>query len=428
MGNLVSLPWDGTTLGDAGPYSASEWQSAWKGMLGTGQGITVGKEQKDWGIFRKVGEAFRPSATGAANSISILEGTALINGVFVRQTSVPSIAASFDTNSSGFTRIDRVVLEANYVTQESNVVVIKGTPGASPTAPALTQSTLTKWQIPVCQVSLANGYASITQANVTDERVFIDISPGFQSYLQNQTGAEVTSGLGITRAASLDGYTLASIHNRSLWGVSQGTMANAGYGNVVAGQTRVRNTGSLTSGDFINIDTNGTFKSYNPLADYANAGPGVQMAIETTSNRYANALIFPRHLIFPRFIKTATTTQFSGSNASPTYARVGTGTSWECIITNRFGPVFVNAWFVCRNDTGGFGAFFKLYNNTTGTYISTQFSLALTGATWYIINIFGIDVAPTTAAANTYHLHGTAGGGGNWVTKEGEMWVMELGF
>lgn len=421
MGNLRSVPWNGTTLGDAGPYSAGEWQQFWESMLSTGR--------SDHGILSMYFEGFRPvyNPTTPNNNISIYRGAALVNGVLVAQDTLAATVMTFAANSSGFSRIDRVVLEANYVTQEANLIIVQGTPGASPAIPALTQNSATKWQIPVCYVTLVNGYTSVDENDITDERVFIDQPEGIQFFLQNRDGTTVSSGMGATVGPNTESFTRASRNATNNLGVIKGAYDNLTSGFMGGGHTRIRGDGSVFAiGGYATISnaTLGTYTPYTPASDYANASVMTAMTLEVSSARYVPAMVFPRLLNFNRFqYYTNTGTQLTGSNT--TLARVGTGTQWECIINVRAAPVLVHMWFVCRNDTGGFGAVFRIYNNTQSQYVSTVFDNALVGTTWFLISIWGIDFA-YAAGSNTYHLHGMAGGGGNWVTRGGSMWAMEL--
>lgn len=75
-------------------------------------------------------------------------------------------------NASGNPRIDVIALEIDTgaspddeATNVGQLVVIQGTPAASPTAPSLDAN-----QIKLAQVAVANGFTSITNANITDYR------------------------------------------------------------------------------------------------------------------------------------------------------------------------------------------------------------------------------------------------------------------
>lgn len=78
-----------------------------------------------------------------------------------------SVSKTLDTPSSD-TRIDRIVLQADWTAQTVRIAVIEGSEGGG--APALTQTDGTKWEISLAQVAVTTG-GDIQ--SLTDERVFV---------------------------------------------------------------------------------------------------------------------------------------------------------------------------------------------------------------------------------------------------------------
>jgi len=81
-------------------------------------------------------------------------------------------------NTSGNPRIDIICLKVDATvtpdgeaTNVASLVAIAGTPAASPTAPAVPDDHLL-----LAQVAVANGFASITTANITDKRTFCAVN------------------------------------------------------------------------------------------------------------------------------------------------------------------------------------------------------------------------------------------------------------
>lgn len=107
-------------------------------------------------------------------SVDVATGWGWVLGQMVINTALYNIA--IDEESSGNPRIDRIVLhnEISGGTDDITIIVLKGTPGASPEAPALTQTAST-WEISLAQLALANGYTQILTANITDERSYVTI-------------------------------------------------------------------------------------------------------------------------------------------------------------------------------------------------------------------------------------------------------------
>jgi hypothetical protein len=117
------------------------------------------------------------SANGA-NSARVATGGALVDGIMY------SNSANVDTNipsavGGGNTRIDRLVLRADWTAQTVRVTRIAGTDAASPSAPAITSSAGTTYDLKLAQV-LVDTSGTVT---ITDERVLA--RPGALSLANN---------------------------------------------------------------------------------------------------------------------------------------------------------------------------------------------------------------------------------------------------
>lgn len=104
-----------------------------------------------------------------ANTVRTATGGAMVDGVPYQND------ANVDTNipsavGGGNTRIDRLVLRTNWdnAVRTTRITRIAGTDAATPTAPAITQTPGTMYDIMLCQV-LVDTSGAVT---VTDERVF----------------------------------------------------------------------------------------------------------------------------------------------------------------------------------------------------------------------------------------------------------------
>lgn len=102
--------------------------------------------------------------TGTSTPVAVNTGAAYVYGFPYWNTASVDVAIP---TPSGNTRIDRVVLRANWTAQTVRITRIAGTEGSG-TPPALTQTDGTTWEISLAQVSITTG-GVIT---VTDERVF----------------------------------------------------------------------------------------------------------------------------------------------------------------------------------------------------------------------------------------------------------------
>lgn len=73
-------------------------------------------------------------------------------------------------NSSGSTRMDRIVLSLNRAANTLLLAVVQGVPGAG--LPSLTQVVGGNWEFPLYNVTVTNNAVSITSGNLSDVRVF----------------------------------------------------------------------------------------------------------------------------------------------------------------------------------------------------------------------------------------------------------------
>lgn len=105
--------------------------------------------------------------------VSVRKGSANINGLYVElEEDVEATIEQADTQG----RYDRIVLrhDDNNNVRATNVVVIKGTAGASPQAPSLTRNE-TVYDICLATVYVRAGATSISASDITDTRLNTDL-------------------------------------------------------------------------------------------------------------------------------------------------------------------------------------------------------------------------------------------------------------
>lgn len=105
------------------------------------------------------------AVTGASSPVAVSTGAAYVRGFPYFNTASVDVAVP---TPSGNTRIDRVVLRANWSAQTVRITRIAGTEGTG-TPPALVQTDGTTWDIPLAQASITTG-GVIT---LTDEREYL---------------------------------------------------------------------------------------------------------------------------------------------------------------------------------------------------------------------------------------------------------------
>ena len=111
-----------------------------------------------------------PTANGI-NTVKVDTGGALVDGRQYENNAAVNVNIPSSVGG-GNTRIDRIVLRANWSALTVRVTRIAGTDAASPTVPAITQVSGTTYDIKLCQV-LVNTSGAVT---VTDERVWAQLN------------------------------------------------------------------------------------------------------------------------------------------------------------------------------------------------------------------------------------------------------------
>jgi hypothetical protein len=112
-------------------------------------------------------------ANSSGREVHVRSGRACVRGHWYRLDAQTTLTIA--ANASGNPRIDRVVLRLDPSADEVTAEVLQGTPAASPSAPALTTTDTGVFEVSLAQVAVANGAASISSGNVTDERTFTDV-------------------------------------------------------------------------------------------------------------------------------------------------------------------------------------------------------------------------------------------------------------
>jgi hypothetical protein len=118
------------------------------------------------GVIRTGTTRLAVSAVGAL-SVNVAAGRAMVQGFWYSNSA--TITLPITPNSSGSTRIDRVVLALDRSANTLQVVVRAGTPGSG-LPPTLTRVVGGSWEISLAKVTVTNGTAGIAPGDVTDER------------------------------------------------------------------------------------------------------------------------------------------------------------------------------------------------------------------------------------------------------------------
>jgi microcystin-dependent protein len=150
-------------------------ETSWPFDSGTVDETTWSRMARVWGGTGIVGYAAGTSAQvygdSSGRQVKIKAGQAQVRGH--HWYSDAEVTKSIGANSSGNPRIDRVVLRLDPSANSLALAVLAGTPGSSPSAPALTQTDSGTYELSLAQVYVANGASTISAGNVTEERTFI---------------------------------------------------------------------------------------------------------------------------------------------------------------------------------------------------------------------------------------------------------------
>jgi hypothetical protein len=222
----------------------------------TGPGANVyeldwSKMARHWlpsGVIDNELNEFAVSTNDSGLDVQVASGRAWIMGHFFESDAAETLAIG--PNGSGNPRIDRVVIRLDWTANTIDLAVVAGTPAASPTAPALTQSA-TVWEIPLAQVAVANGAVNILSANITDGRGFVtglrDVAygPAFLGSDGKIPTARLTEKLALGDLSDVASTAPAS-GNGLLWDGSGWAPGAAGALALISSVTLASDTANIT--------------------------------------------------------------------------------------------------------------------------------------------------------------------------------------
>lgn len=182
----VSRPWAGTSIGDAGPYSDTQWATMFMTMIG------VGANSPNRGIVGGVDNELRVTAQSPlANAVDVQTGAALVQGRWYYSDTVASFIIA--ANGSGNPRIDTVVVRVTFASQIARLALLQGTAAATPAPPALTQNGTT-WEVTLATIDVANGFSTIGNDDIKMNRSHILVPKNIGLDLTNDSGGYIDAG------------------------------------------------------------------------------------------------------------------------------------------------------------------------------------------------------------------------------------------
>lgn len=254
-----SYPWAGQSVGDAGAYSHDQWARAWANLnhAASRQAEYAGRGPFiDSGDPPNYGLQVAPTSPASA-SIEVGIGTAIVDGTYYSNDAIRTLTVA--ANGSGNPRIDTIILRKTWSTQEVRLVVKQGTPSATPIPPAMTQTANTTWEIPICDIDVANGFSSIDASNLTPRHEWANAADGvYAKDIFNNSGAPLETGMVVIWDSTADRAvtTTTTFQNSSVAGVWVGRTADGEYGRMITkGVGLVYVQTSVTRGDILATGT-----------------------------------------------------------------------------------------------------------------------------------------------------------------------------
>lgn len=149
-----------SSVGTDRQYGSAEWRDYFSRL------ITSGIIQNNANEC-KVKPQLTPNKT-----VFVDTGSIVITGAMLVVSA--KVNLTIDQNTSGQARIDRIVARLNIADRKIEFAVLKGTPAVSPVAKALTR-TSTVYELGLADITLANGYSTITESVINDKRWDVDL-------------------------------------------------------------------------------------------------------------------------------------------------------------------------------------------------------------------------------------------------------------
>lgn len=116
-------------------------------------------------------------SVGTGMGLVVSAGFAIIRGFAYENTD--NLPLTVDAADLANPRIDTVVLRLDPTNNNITAVIKKGTPGATPSAPALTQIAGAVWEMPLADILVPTSSTALSGANLTDRRSFLGSRVGY---------------------------------------------------------------------------------------------------------------------------------------------------------------------------------------------------------------------------------------------------------
>lgn len=304
--------------GDAGPYTDTQFAELVKALMEDRTGVVSGL-------------AVIASSPAGAN-VTVTAGKAVIRGRLYWLNTDQTV--DINDNTSGNPRIDRVVLQADYAAQTIRLVALEGTPAGSPSAPTVTETDNVLWELSLSTVAVANGFSTITDSNITRDRVWArDEAPG-DTHDSFNPNLESTG-----RYLKADGRAISRATYRDLFDAI-GTAHGVGDGSTTF------NIPDLRGRTFAGMDNMGTAAGSanvvtNAAADSVGGAMGEENHALTSAENGPHTHGYSQGLMSANFGGGSSNAQVDGGAVDDTTASSGSGTPHNTMQPTRFGYAYI---------------------------------------------------------------------------------------
>jgi hypothetical protein len=249
----ISRIWQGTSIGDAGPYDDTDWWQLWRDVLhASARNTGYGNRGPiiDSGVAPDVGLEVVATSPASVN-VTVKPGAALVDGTLYINDADGDLAIA--ANASGNPRIDTIVLTKDNSAQTVRLAVEQGTPAATPVPPTLTQTAGVEWQIPLADIAVANGFGSLSDDDITSRHEWANAADGvYLKDVLNNSGDTLETGSVVVWDSSADRAvtTTTTENDAGVVGTWVGRTQDGDYGRVlVQGIGPVRVDDAYARGD-----------------------------------------------------------------------------------------------------------------------------------------------------------------------------------
>lgn len=147
-----SRPWDGTVLGDAGPYTADQWWEMYRSIF-----VDSSRWDTEGPIAGILKELRVIATTPPSMSVIVEPGAALVYGGWYLLDANQAFSISLNPAPNP-ARTDAIILRADWATQTIRLVRLEG-------STTLTQVAGTTWDIPLAHISVPQDVLRIREPN-----------------------------------------------------------------------------------------------------------------------------------------------------------------------------------------------------------------------------------------------------------------------